>query len=77
MRLKIDIIMGEVKSINRVVIDLLVNSDFIPVIAPIGVGKYGDCSTLMLIYRGKVAEVLQAENSTTNVAICRMLPVKC
>lgn len=53
---------GEVKSINRKVIDLLVQSDFIPVIAPIGVGPDGASYNINAdLVAGKVAEVLQAE----------------
>ncbi len=53
---------GEVKSINRKVIDLLVQSDFIPVIAPIGVGADGSSYNINAdLVAGKVAEVLQAE----------------
>ena len=62
---------GEVKSINRDVIDLLVNSNFIPVIAPIGVGEDGASFNINAdLVAGKVAEVLQAEKLLllTNVA---------
>lgn len=62
---------GEVKSINRDVIDLLVKSDFIPVIAPIGVGEDGSSYNINAdLVAGKVAEVLQAEKLMllTNVA---------
>lgn len=62
---------GEVQSINRSVIDLLVNSDFIPVIAPIGVGNDGASYNINAdLVAGKVAEVLQAEKLMllTNVA---------
>src|SRR5690606_12048850 len=53
---------GEVQSINRRVIDLLVTSDFIPVIAPIDVGKDGTSYNINAdLVAGKVAEVLQAE----------------
>jgi acetylglutamate kinase len=53
---------GEVKTINRKVIDLLVQSDFIPVIAPIGVGPDGTSYNINAdLVAGKVAEVLQAE----------------
>lgn len=53
---------GEVHAINRKVIDLLVQSDFIPVIAPIGVGPDGMSYNINAdIVAGKVAEVLQAE----------------
>ncbi len=62
---------GEVRSINRKVIDLLVQSDFIPVIAPIGVGVDGASYNINAdLVAGKVAEVLQAEKLMllTNVA---------
>lgn len=62
---------GEVKTINRSVIDVLVNSDFIPVIAPIGVGDDGASYNINAdLVAGKVAEVLQAEKLMllTNVA---------
>lgn len=62
---------GEVKSINRDVIDVLVQSDFIPVIAPIGVGEDGSSYNINAdLVAGKVAEVLQAEKLMllTNVA---------
>lgn len=53
---------GEVRSINRKVIDLLVQSDFIPVIAPIGVGSDGTSYNINAdLVAGKVAEILQAE----------------
>ncbi len=53
---------GEVRSINRKVIDLLVTSDFIPVIAPIGVGTDGASYNINAdLVAGKVAEILQAE----------------
>ncbi len=62
---------GEVRSINRKVIDLLVQSDFIPVIAPIGVGADGTAYNINAdLVAGKVAESLQAEKLMllTNVA---------
>ncbi len=62
---------GEVKSINRKVIDLLVQSDFIPVLAPIGVGDDGATYNINAdLVAGKVAEILQAEKLMllTNVA---------
>ncbi|HEY6530573.1 MAG TPA: acetylglutamate kinase [Cellvibrionaceae bacterium] len=53
---------GEVRSINRKVIDLIVQSDFIPVIAPIGVGSDGTSYNINAdLVAGKVAEILQAE----------------
>lgn len=38
---------GEVTSIDPAVVDMLVSGDFIPVIAPIGVGQDGQSTTLM------------------------------
>lgn len=62
---------GEVKNINREVIDLLVDSHFIPVIAPIGVDADGASYNINAdLVAGKIAEVLQAEKLMllTNVA---------
>ncbi len=54
---------GEVDSIDTQLLDLLVNSDFIPVIAPIGVGRHsGNTYNINAdLVAGKVAEVLKAE----------------
>jgi len=53
---------GEVESVNVKVLDMLVNSDIIPVIAPIGVGADGASYNINAdLVAGKVAEVLQAE----------------
>ena len=53
---------GEVNKINVNVIDMLINSDFIPVIAPIGVGEDGASYNINAdLVAGKIAEVLQAE----------------
>ncbi len=53
---------GRVKSIDTSVIDMLVHSDFIPVIAPIGVGDDGQSFNINAdLVAGKIAEVLQAE----------------
>ena len=53
---------GEVQSINKSVIDMIVNSHFIPVIAPIGVGKDGASYNINAdLVAGKIAEVVQAE----------------
>jgi acetylglutamate kinase len=62
---------GEVETINRQVIDVLINSDFIPVIAPIGAGANGESYNINAdLVAGKIAEVLQAEKLMllTNVA---------
>ncbi|WP_281645769.1 acetylglutamate kinase [Parendozoicomonas sp. Alg238-R29] len=53
---------GEVKSINTDILTMLENSDFIPVIAPIGVDKDGESYNINAdLVAGKLAEVLQAE----------------
>lgn len=62
---------GEVDAINRDVVDTLVNSDFIPVIAPVGVGMDGQSYNINAdLVAGKVAEALGAEKLVllTNVA---------
>ncbi len=62
---------GEVKSINTDVIDMLIDSNFIPVIAPIGVGEDGNSHNINAdLVAGKLAEVVQAEKLMllTNVA---------
>lgn len=62
---------GEVVSINTQVLDMLTNSDFIPVIAPIGVGEDGTSYNINAdIVAGKMAEVLRAEKLIllTNIA---------
>lgn len=62
---------GEVARIDRSVVDMLVSSDIIPVIAPIGVGD--DNTTYNInadLVAGKLAETLEAEKFIllTNVA---------
>lgn len=53
---------GEVASIDPAVLDMLGNSDFIPVIAPIGVGEDGHSYNINAdLVAGKIAEVLKAE----------------
>lgn len=53
---------GEVSSIDASVVDMLCHSDFIPVIAPIGVGTDGHSYNINAdLVAGKVAEVLKAE----------------
>lgn len=62
---------GEVVSVDTSVLDMLSNSDFIPVIAPIGVGDDGSSYNINAdLVAGKIAEVLQAEKLMllTNVA---------
>ena len=53
---------GEVSSIDPAVVDMLGRSDFIPVIAPIGVGDDGMSYNINAdLVAGKIAEVLKAE----------------
>ncbi len=53
---------GEVESIDASVVDMLVRGNFIPVIAPIGVGEDGFSYNINAdLVAGKVAEVLGAE----------------
>ena len=62
---------GEVESIDKTVIDMLLKSDYIPVIAPIGVGADGSSYNINAdLVAGKVASILNAEKLMllTNVA---------
>ena len=62
---------GEVQGIDTTIIDLIAGSDFIPVIAPIGVDKDGVSYNINAdLVAGKMAEVLRAEKLIllTNVA---------
>ena len=53
---------GEVEAIDASVVQMLDRSDFIPVIAPIGVGEDGRSYNINAdLVAGKLAEVLQAE----------------
>jgi acetylglutamate kinase len=53
---------GEVESIDAAVVDMLVHGDFIPVVAPIGVGNDGRSYNINAdLVAGKMAEVLGAE----------------
>ncbi len=53
---------GEVTSIDTAVLDMLADSDFIPVIAPIGVGENGESYNINAdLVAGKIAEELKAE----------------
>ncbi|WP_069471011.1 acetylglutamate kinase [Candidatus Marithrix sp. Canyon 246] len=53
---------GEIISVDISVIDLLISGDFIPVIAPIGVGNDGKSYNINAdIVAGKIAEVMKAE----------------
>jgi len=62
---------GEVERVNVKVLEMLVESDFIPVVAPIGVGEDGASYNINAdLVAGKIAEVLQAEKLIllTNIA---------
>ncbi len=62
---------GEVADVNTELLDMLVQGDFIPVIAPIGVGESGESYNINAdLVAGKVAEALQAEKLMllTNIA---------
>ncbi len=53
---------GEIASIDTSVVDLLISGNFIPVIAPIGVGEDGKSYNINAdIVAGKMAEVMKAE----------------
>lgn len=53
---------GEVTRIDTSVIDMLIHGDFIPVIAPIGLGKDGESYNINAdLVAGKLAEKLNAE----------------
>jgi acetylglutamate kinase len=53
---------GEVSSIDASVVDMLIGGDFIPVIAPIGVGDDGRSYNINAdLVAGRMAEVLEAE----------------
>lgn len=53
---------GEVQSIDTSVLEMLIDSNFIPVIAPIGVGADGSSYNINAdLVAGKIAEVLRAE----------------
>jgi acetylglutamate kinase len=53
---------GEVDSIDSAVVDMLIHGDFIPVIAPIGVGEDGQSYNINAdLVAAKMAQVLEAE----------------
>ena len=53
---------GEVESIDASVVDMLVHGNFIPIVAPIGVGQDGHSYNINAdLVAGKMAEVLHAE----------------
>ncbi len=62
---------GEVAAVNRQVLEFLAGGDFIPVIAPIGVGNDGSPYNINAdLVAGKIAEIMQAEKLMllTNIA---------
>jgi len=60
---KVDIgLVGEVRAINPMVIEALDRSDFIPVIAPVGVGERGETYNINAdLVAGEMSEALRAE----------------
>ncbi|MBK9624776.1 MAG: acetylglutamate kinase [Rhodocyclaceae bacterium] len=53
---------GDIVSIDPALITLLDSGDFIPVIAPVGVGEHGETYNINAdVVAGKIAEVLRAE----------------
>lgn len=60
---KVDIgLVGDVRAINPMVIESLDRSDFIPVIAPVGVGERGETYNINAdLVAGKISEALRAE----------------
>ncbi|MEN8169935.1 MAG: acetylglutamate kinase [Pseudomonadota bacterium] len=53
---------GEVEEINGEIVDMLLHGDFIPVVAPIGVGEDGQSYNINAdVVAGKLAECLKAE----------------
>jgi acetylglutamate kinase len=55
-------LVGEVREVNPMVIDTLDQNDFIPVIAPVGVGERGETYNINAdLVAGRVAEALRAE----------------
>jgi len=53
---------GEIESIDPAIVHLLDSADFIPVVAPIGVGKNGETYNINAdLVAGKLAEILKAE----------------
>ena len=62
---------GEVQGINTRIVEMIAGTDFIPVIAPIGVDDHGNSYNINAdLVAGKMAEVLRAEKLIllTNVA---------
>jgi acetylglutamate kinase len=62
---------GEVRQIDREILDVILDSNFIPVIAPIGADEEGNTYNINAdLVAGKIAQVMQAEKLMllTNVA---------
>lgn len=62
---------GEVRQIDREILDVIIDSDFIPVIAPVGADEEGNSYNINAdLVAGKIAQVMQAEKLMllTNVA---------
>ncbi len=62
---------GEVRQIDREILDVILDSDFIPVIAPVGADEEGNTYNINAdLVAGKIAQVMQAEKLMllTNVA---------
>ncbi len=55
-------LVGEVKSVNPGILEVLMANDFIPVIAPVGVGEEGETYNINAdLVAGKIASALKAE----------------
>ncbi|MEM1402090.1 MAG: acetylglutamate kinase [Pseudomonadota bacterium] len=53
---------GEVRQVDREILDLIIDSDFIPVIAPVGADEQGNTFNINAdLVAGKIAQVMQAE----------------
>lgn len=62
---------GEVRQVDREILDLIIDSDFVPVIAPVGADEDGNTFNINAdLVAGKIAQVMQAEKLMllTNVA---------
>ena len=68
---------GQVEQIDIEVLNLLQGSDFIPVIAPIGVGSDGETYNINAdLVAGKIAEVMQAEKLMLLINVSGLLDKK-
>jgi acetylglutamate kinase len=71
---------GEITGIDPSLISFLDQGDFIPVIAPIGVGEDGETYNINAdVVAGKLAEMLQAEKLVllTNTPACSTRTASC